>query len=174
MAEPGATAQRPQLSHVVLAHAPRQPGSWLIWDVRQSMKSPDGSIEVLRGELAEVRMGSPLFGSIDIPAMPFRLGGRAFGEATAFSPDSRFFAIAELVEAARSGPISRVIVFDFKQKRERVAKQADAGLIKSVEWSSPRELKIVHWVHVFGDQTEVWTATTNDEQECNSPWWRFW
>src|ERR1035437_8466177 len=37
-AEPGATAQRPQLSRVVLAHAPRQPGSWLTWDVRQSMK----------------------------------------------------------------------------------------------------------------------------------------
>src|ERR1035437_7784826 len=38
MAEPGATAQRPQLSRVVLAHAPRQPGSWLTWDVRQNMK----------------------------------------------------------------------------------------------------------------------------------------
>src|ERR1035437_4243205 len=37
-AEPGATAQRPQLSRVVLAHAPRQPGSWLTSNVRQSMK----------------------------------------------------------------------------------------------------------------------------------------
>jgi len=35
-AEPGATAQRPQLSRVVLAHAPRQPGSWLTWDVSQN------------------------------------------------------------------------------------------------------------------------------------------
>jgi len=34
-AEPGATAQRPQLSRVVLAHAPRQPGSWLICNVSQ-------------------------------------------------------------------------------------------------------------------------------------------
>ena len=38
MTEPGATAQRPQLSRVVLAHAPRQLRSWLIWDVRQNMK----------------------------------------------------------------------------------------------------------------------------------------
>jgi len=39
-AEPGATAQRPQLSRVVLAHAPRQPGSWLTWDVgRKKMRS---------------------------------------------------------------------------------------------------------------------------------------
>ena len=37
-AEPGATAQRPQLSRVVLAHAPRQLGSWLTWDVGQIMK----------------------------------------------------------------------------------------------------------------------------------------
>jgi len=34
-AQPGVTAQRPQLSRVVLAHAPRQPGSWLTWDVGQ-------------------------------------------------------------------------------------------------------------------------------------------
>ena len=33
-AQPDATAQRPQLSRVVLAHAPRQLGSWLTWDVR--------------------------------------------------------------------------------------------------------------------------------------------
>ena len=31
--EPGVTAQRSQLSRVVLAHAPRQLGSWLTWDV---------------------------------------------------------------------------------------------------------------------------------------------
>jgi len=35
--EPAATAQRPQLSRSVLTHVPRQPGSWLIWDVRQNM-----------------------------------------------------------------------------------------------------------------------------------------
>jgi len=34
-AQPGATAQRPQLSRSVLAHVPRQLGSWLTWDVRQ-------------------------------------------------------------------------------------------------------------------------------------------
>jgi len=37
MAEPGATAQRPQLSRPVRAHVPRQLGSWLICNVRQKI-----------------------------------------------------------------------------------------------------------------------------------------
>ena len=41
-AEPGATAQRPQLSRPVRAHVSRQPGSWLTWDVgRRKMNPPD-------------------------------------------------------------------------------------------------------------------------------------
>ena len=38
-AEPGATAQRPQLSRPVRAHVSRQLGSWLIWDVGQIMSN---------------------------------------------------------------------------------------------------------------------------------------
>jgi len=40
----GATAQRPQLSRVVLTHAPRQPGSWLTWDVAQKMTTAPASL----------------------------------------------------------------------------------------------------------------------------------
>src|ERR1035437_5549525 len=35
-AEPVATAPRPCLSRIVQTHTPRQPRSWLTWDVRQT------------------------------------------------------------------------------------------------------------------------------------------
>src|ERR1035437_3746838 len=38
--QPGATAQRPQLSRVVLAHTSRQLRSWLTWDVRHLFRWP--------------------------------------------------------------------------------------------------------------------------------------
>ena len=50
-AEPGATAQRPQLSRSVLAHVPRQPGSWLTWDVSQIMFAPEIHILISRDKV---------------------------------------------------------------------------------------------------------------------------
>jgi len=46
--EPGATAQRPQLSRSVLAQVLRRPGSWLIWGVWQNN---DKSLQNAHGEL---------------------------------------------------------------------------------------------------------------------------
>ena len=45
-AEPGATAQRPQLSRPVHAHVSRQPGSWLTWDVDIAAWSQVETIEI--------------------------------------------------------------------------------------------------------------------------------
>ena len=53
------------------------------------MRSPNGKFEVFKINYTEVRMGSPLFGSLDIIGSPVKLGERWFGEPMCFSPDSK-------------------------------------------------------------------------------------
>jgi hypothetical protein len=55
--QPGGTAQRPQLSRVVLAHAPRQPGSWLTWDVDIAAWSQAGTKEFWSATAVEADEG---------------------------------------------------------------------------------------------------------------------
>ncbi len=48
------------------------------------MKTPDGRREVVKSNYTEVRMGSPLFGSIAIHGGIAETTGRTFGEAMSF------------------------------------------------------------------------------------------
>src|SRR5258708_8227042 len=78
------------------------------------MKSPDGRFEVIQHNYGEVRMGSPLFGRIEIRGSSFGTVPGEFAEPVAFSPDSRFLASAELVTTIPN-PEGRVVVFDFER-----------------------------------------------------------
>lgn len=125
------------------------------------MTSPDGRFEVVCSGFMEVRMGSPLLGSIEVRGLKRRFDGRQFGEAMAFSPDSRFFAIAELVDGGCDGPISRVVVLELSANREFVATPSAPGLIRSVAWTSDDALSITHWQHPYGETTLSWSAPKN-------------
>jgi hypothetical protein len=109
----------------------------------------------------EVRMGSPLFGSIEVRGLKRRFDGRQFSEAMAFSLDSRFFAIAELVDCGRDGPTSRVVVLDLPANREFVATPSAPGLIRTVTWNRDGALSIVHWQHPYGETTLTWSPPKN-------------
>ena len=78
------------------------------------MNSHDGKFEVLCSDYGEVRMGSPEFGNIEIRGLKRRFEGRLFGRAMAFSPDSPFFAIAEL---ANAGPKRGHVVSRYYRRR---------------------------------------------------------
>jgi hypothetical protein len=136
------------------------------------MKSPDGRFEVVCSDYGEIRMGSPEFGSIQIVGSSFSPKGRSFGDAMSFSPDSRYLAISELVEAAH--PSSRVIVFDRKRKIEWIVFARDPGLIKKVEWISPEEMKILSWSHLHGDEYSSWKAPKEEPEMNSKPLWKFW
>ena len=80
--------------------------------MRSKMNSPDGQREVATSNYFEVRMGSPLFGSIEVRGGLAATAGRLFGEAMSFSADSRFLAIEEYLSTSGTGPHTRVVVFD--------------------------------------------------------------
>ncbi|WP_157772447.1 hypothetical protein [Lacunisphaera limnophila] len=121
------------------------------------MKSPNGKFETVCTNYGEVRMGSPLFGSIEIRGLKRQFEERLFGEAMAFSPDSRYFAISELVDGGRNGPVSRVVVVELRQGYEYIATPSSPGLIRSVAWKPEDKLSIVHWQHPYGETNLSWS-----------------
>ena len=135
----------------------------------KEMKSPSGKIEVVCSDYGEIRMGSPEFGSIRIVGSGFSTSGRSFGDVMAFSPDSRYFAIAELVDA--SCPSTRVVAFDLKMGVERIVFVKTQGLIKKLEWISPEEMKILSWSHLYGDDATSWRAPAEDGGCEAKSWW---
>ena len=96
-------------------------------------------------------MGSPLFGSITFPGFAFELADRLFGEAMAFSPDSRFLAISELI-SSQEGPESRVVAFDFVDRIERVAMHSIPGITRRISWSDARTIDIRFWSYESGER----------------------
>jgi hypothetical protein len=136
------------------------------------MKSPDGTLEVICSDYSEIRMGRAVFGRIDIMGAPFRPEGRIFGEAMAFSPDSRFLAISELVDAAQ--PASRVVVFDFGRKIERIVFSRTPSLIRKIDWPSRDEVRIHSWSLPGGDEQSSWRVAADDVVSDAGPWWKFW
>lgn len=103
-------------------------------------------------------MGSPLFGSIEVRGLKRRFDGRRFGEAMAFSPDSRWFAIAELIDTGSDGPISRAIVLQLALDREYIASPSVQGLINRLSWVAENTLSIVQWRHLYGETSVTWRA----------------
>lgn len=130
------------------------------------MTSPDGKFEALCTNYEEVRMGSPLFGGIEIRGLKRQFEDRLFGEDMAFSPDSQLLAIAELVDAGRNGPISRVVVIELNKGHEYIATPSASGLIRSVTWKPEGKLSIVHWQHACGETCLSW-APPKDAHPSN-------
>lgn len=126
------------------------------------MKSPDGRRTVIKHDYTEVSMGGPLIGSIRIDGGRAKTRNREFGEAMAFSPDSRYLAISEILGETRDGgPHSRVVVFDLELEKEYVVHDEYGGLIHDVSWNVEGDLSVVSWRHPHGEteHRDIWRAT---------------
>ena len=124
------------------------------------MKSPNGRYSVTKIDYNETRMGGPLIGQIRIEGARTKTGEREFVEAMAFSPDSRYLAIGELVglTADDSGPHSQVVVFDLELAREHVVHDEYGGLIHAVSWDVQGFLSVTAWRYPDGESEhrDVW------------------
>jgi len=128
------------------------PGSDAIW-------SPDGRYGLRRGELSEIRMGSPQFGPVEVLGSPCSTHGRSFGQAGAFSEDSRHLAIEELV--SHDPPATRVIVFDLASGSELVAHNQAPGFIRLLQWIAPGRLAISAWSHLAGTSEHIYSMPSS-------------
>jgi hypothetical protein len=124
------------------------------------MKSPNGLYTVTKIDYNETRMGGPLIGRIRIAGGRAKTGEREFGEAMAFSPDSRYLAIGELVGVTRdnAGPHSQVVVFDLELGQEYVVHDEYGGLIHVVSWDVQGSLSVTAWRYPDGESEhrDVW------------------
>ena len=122
------------------------------------MNSPDGKYQVEQIDYHEVRMGSPLYGSIKISGTNMDTSGQ-YGETMAFSPDSRFLAVEELVDTSQ-GPHTHAVVFEFSRKRKIIVHVQNPGIIRRFSWSPANLLTSVTWSLAMGEREYQWQAPT--------------
>jgi hypothetical protein len=133
------------------------------------MKSPDGRFEVVQHQYDDIRMGSPLFGQLQIQGSSFGTMPGQFAEPVAFSPDSRFLAAAELVPTT-PGPAGRVVVFDF-QRGVPIIVHSFTGLARRFRWEPDDTLTATTWSHLAGEDTRrVWSPPPL--QPAKRSWWK--
>ncbi|HEY1174048.1 MAG TPA: hypothetical protein VGH19_21965 [Verrucomicrobiae bacterium] len=120
------------------------------------MKSPNGKYEVVPSGYNEVRMGTPLYGSVKVLGTSMDTAGE-FGEVMAFSADSRFLAVEELVDSSQ-GPNTHAVVFDLERKRKIIVHVQNPGIIKRLAWSAEGLLTIVTWSNMGGEREYQWQA----------------
>lgn len=118
-----------------------------------AVRSPDGRYELRRGELSEIRMGSPKFGPAEVLGSPWSTQERRFGQAAAFSEDSQHLAIEELV--SWDSPATRVIVLELASGSEQVVHNQAPGFISSLRWIAPGTLTISTWSHLVGTAEHI-------------------
>jgi hypothetical protein len=124
------------------------------------MKSPNGRYTVKKIDYNETRMGGPLIGRIRVEGSGAKTEEREFGEAMAFSPDSRYLAIGEFIGVTEdnAGPHSQVVVFDLELAKEHVVHDEYGGLIHDVSWDVQGCLSIAAWRYPDGETEyrDVW------------------
>jgi hypothetical protein len=125
------------------------------------MKSPDGRRTVIKHDYIEAQAGGSFVGQIQVDGGRAKTAKRDFGEAMAFSPDSRYLAIGEFVGETRDGdPHSRVVVFDLDLEKEYVVHDEVGGLIQEVSWNVHGDLSVTAWRHRDGEteHRDIWTV----------------
>ena len=117
------------------------------------MKSPNGRYTVTKIDYNESRMGGPLIGRLRVDGGRAKTEEREFGEAMAFSPESRYLAVGEFVglTADNSGPHSQVVVFDLELAEEYVVHDEYGGLIHGLSWDVEGSLSVTTWRYPDGE-----------------------
>ncbi len=103
------------------------------------MKSPDNKFEIQKIDYIEIRMGSPLFGQLEIIGSPIDLKERSFGEPMCFSPDSKYLAVQELLSGIT--PITKLLLIELETGREIKVRQLSRGFLNPVYWTNNSELQ---------------------------------
>src|SRR5512145_2309689 len=89
--------------------------------------APDISHKAVLDYASEIRFG-PAYYYLKVGDISF--GGRVFGNACLWSPDSRFFSIQEWESTSETqGPNTRLLLIDLDTRRECVLSRAEGGFI---------------------------------------------
>jgi uncharacterized protein len=105
--------------------------------------SADGRRAVVKSNYREIRIGAPSFGEIAVTGGQAATSGRVFGEAMAFSDDSRYLGLAEYAGLTDDGGLhTRVVVFDLDEGTEFLAFDQPGGLIEDVRWAPDGALSV--------------------------------
>src|SRR4051812_25734220 len=108
------------------------------------MRSPNGTIEVVRTKSFTPANAATWCGWIEIRGGQFFLLGRRFTHLMVFSPDSRFLALTEMTVDGKS----RITVLDFCTEKEAIAydEKSDSTsfsvIINSLDWTDEVTLRI--------------------------------
>jgi hypothetical protein len=129
------------------------------------MRSPDGSIEVVRKRNFAPPEVAIWCGWIEIPGHHFLLRGRKFTGPMVFSPNSRFLALTEFT-CDPPQQVVRVVVLDFLTGRQIIVhdeKSERLGVmetITSLRWTDDVTLRIGSFAGDFseGERTHIWKA----------------
>jgi hypothetical protein len=111
------------------------------------MKSPDNKYEVQKIDYNEVRMGSPLFGSLKVKGSPVNLKGRLFGEPMCISPDSKYLAVQELNIGKDGSPNTKLVLIDLAIGNEITVRHLSGGFINPLSWESNERLEFESVIH---------------------------
>ena len=97
--------------------------------------SPDRKCSVERhDDYGEIGMGSPWFGHITVKGATIQFPNSLFGEAVAFSPDSRFLALEELVETRPFR--TKLIVIELARPKIFIVRVQSQGMATPKEWKT--------------------------------------
>ena len=92
------------------------------------IQSPDGRHEAELRYVGEIRFGPP-YHSLCVDGIS--MGGRVFGDAVLWSPDSRYLAVQEwLTTDEAEGPITTLCVVDVVERRTCRLSRADGGFVE--------------------------------------------
>ena len=93
------------------------------------MRSPDNKYEVQKIDYNEVRMGSPLFGSLKLKGSPVDLNERLFGEPMCISSDSKYLAVQELIIGQGNSPNTKLVVINLETGKEITVRNLSGGFL---------------------------------------------
>jgi hypothetical protein len=122
-----------------------------------AIHSPDGKYTVeQQDDYGEIGMGSPAFGHLTIRGANVQFPDSLFGEAVAFSPDSRFVALEQLVETKPFR--TQLIAVELPRGTVHFIRLSPQGTATPQRWESATRLLYRVWSVGSAAETQSWDA----------------
>ncbi len=138
-----------------------------------TIKSPDGKYSVeLMDDFSELGMGSPVFGHIVFRGANVQFPDDLFGETVLFSPDSRFVALEQLMDARPFR--TKLIAVELPRGTIHFLRLQPQGTATPQKWESNTRLVYRVWSAVSAVETESWNAPPPARPIGKKGWFRFW